>query len=52
MVEKEPSYGMASRPLFVTFMIYERIVNSSALFAALRVNIFGVLERPRASHDR
>jgi SAM-dependent methyltransferase len=48
MVEKEPSYGMASRPLFVAFMLYERVVNSSALFAALRVNIFGVLER---AHD-
>jgi SAM-dependent methyltransferase len=49
MVEKEPSYGMASKLLFVTFMIYERVVNSSALFAALRANVFGVLERP---HDR
>jgi SAM-dependent methyltransferase len=49
MVEKEPSYGMASRFLFVVFVLYERVVNSSALFAALRVNVFGVLERP---HDR
>jgi SAM-dependent methyltransferase len=46
MVEKEPSYGMASRLLFVTFMLYERVVNSSPLFADLRVNVFGVLERP------
>lgn len=52
MVEKEPSYGMAWRPLFLGFMLYERMVNSSALFAALRVNIFGVLERPSPSHDR
>jgi SAM-dependent methyltransferase len=51
MVEKEPSYGMASRPLFLGFMLYERIVNSSAIFAALRVNIFGVLQRP-SPHDR
>jgi SAM-dependent methyltransferase len=49
MVEKEPSYGMASRLLFVVFMLYERVVNSSALFAALRVNVFGLLQRP---HDR
>ena len=51
MVEKEPSYGMASRPLFLGFMLYERIVNSSAIFSALRVNIFGVLQR-RSPHDR
>jgi SAM-dependent methyltransferase len=49
MVEKEPSYGMASRVLFLTFMLYERVVNSSALFAGLRVNIFGLLERPHDS---
>ena len=47
MVEKEPSYGMASRLLFVIFMLYERVVNSSAVFADLRVNVFGVLERPQ-----
>lgn len=46
MVEKEPSYGMASRLMFVTFMLYERFVNSSAMFAALRANVFGLLERP------
>ena len=46
MIEKEPSYGMASRLLFVTFMLYERVVNSSPFFADLRVNVFGVLERP------
>jgi hypothetical protein len=45
MVEKEPSYGMASRLLFVVFMCYERAVNSSGLFAVLRANVFGVLER-------
>jgi SAM-dependent methyltransferase len=48
MVEKEPSYGMASPLLFVTFMLYERVVNSSPVFAALRANIFGLLERPDA----
>jgi SAM-dependent methyltransferase len=49
MVEKEPSYGMSSRLLFLAFMLYERAVNSSALLAGLRVNIFGVLERSRDS---
>jgi SAM-dependent methyltransferase len=47
MVEKEPSYGMSSRLLFLTFALYERVVNSSPLFADLRVNIFGVLARPQ-----
>jgi SAM-dependent methyltransferase len=46
MVEKEPRYGMASKALCLGLILYERVVNSSALFAALRVNIFGVLERP------
>jgi SAM-dependent methyltransferase len=48
MVEKEPAYGMAARPLFLGFMCYERAVNASPLFAALRANIFGVLERPQS----
>ena len=46
MVEKEPSYGMASRHLFLAFMLYERLVNSSPIFAGVRVNIFGVLRQP------
>jgi SAM-dependent methyltransferase len=45
-VEKEPSYGMASRPLFLAFMAYERLVNSTPRLAGLRSNIFGVLRRP------
>ena len=47
MVEKEPSYGMSSRLLFLTFMVYERIVNSSALLSDLRVNLFVVLLKPQ-----
>jgi hypothetical protein len=50
MIEKEPAYGMVSRPLFLGFTAYERVVNSSALFAAFRVNIFGLLER-RSTED-
>lgn len=46
MIEKEPSYGMSSRVLFVVFMLYERVVNSTELLAGLRVNILGVLEKP------
>ena len=45
-VSSRVSYGMASRLLFVSYMLYERVVNSSPRFADLRVNVFGVLERP------
>ena len=48
MVEKEPSYGMSSKAMFLSFMLYERAVNSSASLAVLRVNIFGALERSRS----
>jgi 2-polyprenyl-3-methyl-5-hydroxy-6-metoxy-1,4-benzoquinol methylase len=46
MVEKEPSYGMASRALFLAFMGYERLVNATELAADLRANIFAVLRKP------
>lgn len=42
IIEPEPSYGMASRFLFYPFMIWERLLNSSALFENLRANILGV----------
>ena len=45
-IEKEPSYGMSSRLLFLLFAGYERLVNSSDLFAGLRINILAVLEKP------
>jgi len=46
LVEKEPSYGMSSRVLFLTFMAYERAVNATPHAAFLRSNIFAVLRRP------
>lgn len=46
LIEKEPSYGMSSRLLFLTFMAYERLVNATELCANLRVNILGVLRKP------
>jgi SAM-dependent methyltransferase len=49
LVEKEPSYGMAARPLFLAFMAYERAVNATERAAFLRSNIFAVL-RKAASH--
>jgi SAM-dependent methyltransferase len=46
MVEKEPSYGFASRWLFYPCLAYERLVNSTAGLAGLRANIFAVLRKP------
>jgi SAM-dependent methyltransferase len=48
LIEKEPSYGMSSRLLFLAFMAYERLVNTTDLAANLRVNILGVLRKPAA----
>ena len=45
-IEKEPSYGRASAAVFFPMMFYERVVNSSPVFAGLRVNILGVLQKP------
>ena len=47
MIEKEPSYGMASRLVFYPLLAYERLVNSSERFAGLRSNILAVLRKPR-----
>ena len=49
MIESEPMYGLSNRALFVAFMAYERIVNSSEIFAGLRVNILGSLGRGGSS---
>jgi len=49
LVEKEPSYGMRSRTLFLAFTAYERIVNSTDRLANFRANIFGVLRKQVAS---
>jgi SAM-dependent methyltransferase len=51
-IEKEPSYGMSSRTLFLAFMAYERLVNASELAAGLRVNILGVLRKPATAGAR
>ena len=39
-------YGLASRLLFIPFMIYERIVNSTRLLQDGRGNIQAVLRKP------
>ena len=45
LVEKEPSYGMIARPLFLGFLLYERLVNSTEALAPLRANLLVVLRR-------
>jgi SAM-dependent methyltransferase len=45
LVEKEPSYGMYARGLFLTFMAYERLVNASSRLSPLRANMFVVLRK-------
>jgi SAM-dependent methyltransferase len=45
LVEKEPSYGMASRAMFLAFTAYERAVNATELLADARANLFAVLRR-------
>jgi len=44
-VEKEPSYGMAARLLFLAGMLYERVVNATDRLGALRANLFVVLRK-------
>jgi SAM-dependent methyltransferase len=46
MIEKEPSYGMASRLLFYPFLAYERAVNATEALAPLRANILAILRKP------
>ena len=46
MIEKDPSYGRATRWLFFPFMFYERIVNSTELLQDVRANILGTLRVP------
>jgi SAM-dependent methyltransferase len=52
MIEKEPSYGMSSRILFLAFAAYERVVNSTERLGFLRANILSVLRKPAAAYNR
>ncbi len=45
LVEKEPSYGMYARLLYLALMAYERTVNASERLAPLRANMFVVLRK-------
>lgn len=46
-IEREPAYGLSLKPLFLLFMLYERVVNSDEIFAFARSNILGVFQKPR-----
>ena len=46
LIEKEPSYGMSNKALFLLFMAYERVVNATEALAGLRANILAVLRKP------
>ena len=47
--EERPAYGMACRPLFFAFMLYERVVDSFRTgWKAFRHTIDCVLEKPSA----
>ena len=52
LVEKEPSYGMSSRLMFLLFMGYERTVNSSEQLRSFRSNIFAALETPPSQEQK
>jgi SAM-dependent methyltransferase len=49
MSESYPSYGMAFKALFLLFMGYERLVNSSDRFEGLRHTMDCVLQKPTAN---
>lgn len=44
--EGRPSYLLISAPLFLLGVLYERLVNSTALFEPFRVGLVAVLRRP------
>jgi SAM-dependent methyltransferase len=46
MVEPEPSYGRAHALLFYPMMAYERVLNSSQIFAGLRNTILFTARKP------
>jgi SAM-dependent methyltransferase len=46
-IEKEPYYGLSLKPLFLLFMLYERVVNSAEEFAWARSNVLGVFQKTK-----
>jgi SAM-dependent methyltransferase len=47
-IERRPEYLRFSGPTYLAGAAYERVVNSSSLFAALRVLLIGTLRKPLA----
>lgn len=45
-IEVQPNYLTFSTPTFLAGAVYERLVNATDLFAALRVNIICTLQKP------
>jgi SAM-dependent methyltransferase len=45
-IEKDPSYGMSHKVLFLTFMAYERVVNATSALAGFRSNLLGAFVKP------
>lgn len=45
LIEKEPSYGCAAKPLFLLLMLYERLVNSTERLGFLRANLLVTLRK-------
>jgi SAM-dependent methyltransferase len=52
LIEKEPSYGMASPMLFYPLLAYERVVNATELFSGLRANMIVVLRKQAGPSTR
>lgn len=48
-IEKDPSYGMSHRVLFLTFMAYERVVNATSALSGFRSNLLGAFIKPVSS---
>lgn len=52
LIESEPSYGFAARPLFLLLMAYERLVNSTPLLEGLRHTVNVVFDKPGPSGEK
>lgn len=50
-MEKEPYYGLSLKPLFLLFMLYERLVNSADIFTWARSSLLGVFEKPKGDNE-
>jgi SAM-dependent methyltransferase len=49
LVEKEPSYGRVHAALFLSMMLYERVVNSLESLGRIRANIYAAIVKPMSN---